>query len=130
MTLEINNSKTVRQIQLEFSSRFPNLKLEFFLNEHGREEPSNEKPCLPEQTIGELRDNNNQGLIMITADRETGSVEREFEQRFGLHVQIYRKRMDQWLQTVGTDILTLEEQSRIAHDTSAFYNPNHSHGDK
>lgn len=128
MTIEINNSKTIQQIQLEFTSRYPDLKLEFFRNEHGLEEASNETPCQPEKTIGELRDLHEHGLITITPDRETGSVEREFEQRFGLHVQIYRKRMDQWLQTIGTDILTLEQQSKIARDTSTFYNPNHRHG--
>ena len=128
MTIEINDSKTVREIQVEFTSRYPDLKLEFFQNEHGREEASNGTPCPPDQTLGELRDHHVHGVIMITADRETGSVEREFEQRFGLHVQIYRKRMDQWLQTVGTDILTLGEQSKIAQDTSHFYNPNHRHG--
>lgn len=125
MVLEINDSKTVQDMQQEFSNRFPYLKLEFFYAPHMREEPSNDTPCSPANTIGEIRKRHVQGIIEITPDRETGSIEQEFESRFDLHVQIYRLQADQWIQTVGTDILTLEQQNEIAKDSAAYYNPNH-----
>ena len=125
MTIEINDLKTIGEIQEEFSNRFPFLKLEFFMKSHEREEPSNAMPCSPGKTIGELRKRHLHGIIMITPDRETGSVEQEFDARFDLHVQIYRRQTDQWVQTVGTDILTLQQQNDIARDAAIFYHPNH-----
>lgn len=125
MTIEINNSKTVREIQDEFSKKFPYLKLEFFTSPHAREAASHEIPCRPEKLLGELRESDSQGIITITPGNETGAVEKEFEDRFGLNVQIYRLQMDRWIQTVGTDILTLKEQNEIAKDSAIFYNPDH-----
>jgi hypothetical protein len=118
MIIEINDSKTVGDIQREFSSRFPFLKMEFFHTPHGREEASNEPPCLPEQTIGSIRERHVLGIIAINTERETGSVEQEFEHRFGLHVQVYRKQSDGWIQTVGTDMLSLGEQNKVAMNFS------------
>lgn len=126
MVIQINDSKTVQEIQQEFSTRFPYLKLEFFYAPHMREEPSNDTPCHPGNTLGEIRKRHIHGIIEISPERETGSVEQEFERRFDLHVQIYRLHADQWIQTAGTDILTLKEQNEIAKDSANHYNPNHT----
>jgi len=130
MIIEINDAKTVKDLQDEFSTRFPFLKLEFFHSPHMREEPTNETPCEPGQTIGQIRKRHVFGVIEIGPDRETGSIEQEFESRFDLHVQIYRLQTGRWIQTVGTDILTLEQQNKIARDAATHYNPNHTTGSK
>jgi hypothetical protein len=128
MTIEIDNSKTVGDIQREFSSRFPFLKIEFFHRPHDRGASSDEMPCLPEQTIGSIRQSNVHGVLEINSERETGSVEQEFEHRFGLHVQIYRKQSDGWIQTVGTDMLSLAEQNKLARNFS--FTAGSVHGDE
>jgi HPt (histidine-containing phosphotransfer) domain-containing protein len=118
MTIEINDSRTVREIQREFTSRYPNLKIEFFHARHGREEVSAGNPCLPDQTIGSIRDRHTEGAISIESKRETGSIEQEFEDKFGLHVQLYRKQAEEWIQTIGTDTLSLAEQNSISRNLS------------
>lgn len=87
-------------------------------------------PCDDSLSLGEVRDKHTHGIITIDSQSETGAVEQEFERRFGLHIQIYRLQMDRWVQTVGTDILTLSEQNDIAKDSATFYNPNHQLQDK
>ena len=130
MIIEINDSRTIGDIQEEFSNRFPFLKIEFFQKPHDREDPSNETPYQKELPLGEIRQKHAHGIITIDPDNETGAVEKEFERRFGLIVQIYRLQMDRWIQTAGTDILSLSEQNQIARDSATFYNPNHRLHDK
>lgn len=125
MIIEINNSRTIREIREAFTGRFPFLKLEFFNESHEREAASGGMPCKPDLTLGEIRSKNTQGIITLDPDNETGAVEKEFERRFGLNVQVYRLQSGQWIQTAGTDILTLKEQNDIGRDSDAFYNPNH-----
>lgn len=125
MIIEINDTKKISDIQEEFSNRFPFLKMEFFRTAHQLEEPSHETPCMPDLPLKEIRDKHVHGIITIDAQSETGAIEKEFEQRFGLNVQIYRLQMDRWVQTAGTDILTLKEQNEIAQDSAIFYNPDH-----
>jgi hypothetical protein len=125
MIIEINNDRTVGEIQEQFTARFPLLKLEFFPHAHQREATSEEMPCPHDQFIGEIRKKNVHGIITIEPGRETGDLEKEFERRFGLNVQVYRYQLDKWIQTAGTDILLLGEQEQIARESSAFYNPDH-----
>ena len=125
MTIEISDAKTIQKIQEEFSNRFPFLKLEFFYTPHQSGMPSNETPCAPELSLKEIRNKHIYGTITINEHSQTGIIEKEFEQRFGLNVQIYRMQTGKWIQTVGTDILTLKEQNEIASDSAVFYNPDH-----
>lgn len=127
MTIEINDTKTVHDIQQEFATKFPFLKLEFFKEAHDRDEASNGTPCRPDQIIGEIRKNHVMGIISINPQSTTGAVEQEFKKRFNLYVQIYRVQMDQWIQTVGTDFLTLNEQSDLARNSTIFYNSDHQY---
>ena len=68
--------------------------------------------------IGEIRKQHNPGMIEIHSWRKTGMVEQELRKRFGLHVQIMRKHGDSWIQTAGTDELTLEEQNEIGQNAT------------
>lgn len=115
----------MHEIQEEFCRRFPFLKLEFFREPHQREEPSDGTPCQPDELLKDIRRKHVHGIITIDPSGETGSVEKEFERRFGLNVQIYRYQTDRWIQTAGTDILTLKEQNEISRDSAALYNPDH-----
>lgn len=126
MVIEINDVKKIGEIQEVFSNRFPYLKIEFFKHAHAYEEQSSEAPLDKEQTLGDIRDKHVHGIIMLDAQRKTGAVEQEFKQRFDLNVQIYRMQAGKWIQTVGTDILSLSEQNEIAKDSAAYYNPNHT----
>jgi hypothetical protein len=119
MTVEINNTKTIREIQEAFTARFPFLKLEFFRTPHERDAPTFETPCDPELTLGEVRERNIHGVMTFAASTGTGALEQDFRTRFDLNVQVYRLQAGQWIQTAGTDMLTLGEQNAIAQETAA-----------
>jgi len=125
MNIEINDARTIQDIQEEFADEYPFLKIEFFARPHEQGVASDEQPHSPGHTIGSIRNRHTTGTIDVGPDSPTGAVEQEFEQRFDLHVQIYRLQADKWLQTAGTDILTLHEQNEIGKDASIFYNPDH-----
>lgn len=126
MVIEINDVTKIGEIQEAFSNRFPYLKIEFFKHEHAFEEQSNETPYDKDQAIGSIREHHVHGIIMLNSERKTGAVEQEFKQRFDLNAQIYRLQAGKWIQTVGTDILSINEQNEIAKDSASYYNPNHT----
>ena len=125
MIIEITDSRKIQEIQEEFSNRYPFLKLEFFYAPHQGGQPSNGTPCAASLSLKEIRDNHVHGVIAINANSQVGAIEKEFERRFGLNVQIYRLQAGKWIQTTGTDILTINEQNEIARDSAIYYNPDH-----
>lgn len=125
MVIEIDDTKTIAQLQDEFSAKYPYLKIEFFEQPHGDQEASAGAKFAPQQVIGQVRQKHVYGIISLEPTRQTGAVEQEFAERFGLNVQVYRKLLDRWAQTSGTDALTLGEQNAMAGDSAGYFYPDH-----
>lgn len=118
MILEIHNNKTIENIRNEFSEIFPCLGLEFYDEPHKIQEASSNKDQYPHHLkLGEIRKKDNPGMLEIHPWSKTSVIEKEFKSRFGLNVQIFRQHKDKWIQTVGTDELTLKEQNEIGINT-------------
>jgi glycerol-3-phosphate O-acyltransferase len=113
MIIEINPNKKLKDINSAFTKVYPFLKLEFFSKSHKWHESSATKDLLQQdQTVSEVtHSSNNSGFIEIHYWQKTGVLEMMFLQQFNLSVQVYRKNGDHWIQTSGTDQLTLEEQN-------------------
>jgi hypothetical protein len=119
MIIEIDDTKTIEAVMGEFSTRYPFLKIEFYDEAHHWQEESSRKHLLPHtKTIGEVRKKHNPGGLEIHSSQKAGTVEQKFSKRFGLNVQIFRHQGDEWIQTVGTDELTLDEQNEIGRNAS------------
>jgi hypothetical protein len=119
MIIEINDNKTLGQISNYFSAYYPFLKIEFYNEPHGWQEASSYKHQIPsDKTIGEVRKRHHSGATEIHSWHKTGHVEQEFRNLFGLHIQILRRQGHAWIQTAGTDELTLEEQNEIGRKTA------------
>ena len=115
MIIHIDNRLTVGDIQERFEKCFPLLKIEFYRTSHSWKRHSSLHDIIyPIETIGSIRKIYEQGIFDIKSWYQTGKVEMDFRDRFGLNVQIYRKRKGGWVQTVSSDNLTLKEQSDIA----------------
>lgn len=125
MVIEIRDTKTIKEIQDAFSHDYPYLKLEFFEEPHDVNAGSDGVKLQPVQAIGDVRRKHVYGIITLEPDRLTASVEQEFEDRFGLHVQICRRLYDKWVQTIQTDSLSLEQQNAMGRDSATFFNPDH-----
>lgn len=119
MFIEINDSKTVEDISSSFTRFFPFLKLEFYDQPHNWQAKSSRKHLLSaHKTIGEIRKKHQPGVMEIHERDTTGVVEQEFKKHFGLNVQIWRHHGEEWIQTAGTDLLTIKEQNEIGENAT------------
>ena len=111
MKLHIDDSKTIAAIQKEFLAAFEYIKIEFFNKAHNVGETSSKKDMIDSsKKLGEIRTIHNEGDIVITKEMLVSDVETEFEDKFGIHIQVFRKQNDVWLLTTNTDSWSLEKQ--------------------
>ena len=105
----IKDARTLKDIQEEFSDKFPFLRIDFF-SWIGKTE---EKQKLnPELTIGEVRTIHKEGEVSIHGNLKVRTLEANFRDIYGLSVQVFRLSGNIWLQTTSTDDWTLHEQNR------------------
>jgi hypothetical protein len=119
MIIEIDDTKTIEEVAKSFCQNFPFLKIEFYDEAHHWQEQSSRKHMLPHyKTIGEVRKRHNPGAMEIHNWQKAGTVEQQFRKLFDLNVQLFRQEGDMWVQTAGTDELTIEEQNEIGRNAS------------
>lgn len=113
MKIHVSPEKTIAGIQEEFSKVYPYLKLVFFSKPHKAYKGSHAKFLITdhERTLGSMEKKPRSGDLYIEVEMPTWQVERLFEEEFGLHVQVFRKSGNTWLETSVSDDLTLEEQN-------------------
>lgn len=111
--MTISDEKKIREVQKEFSEKFPYLRLEFYTEEHGAEEgsPADQK-INPDKTIGEIRKQHSSGDLSVNGNQKVSTLEHNFHDIYGLNVQVFRRSGDLWLQTTSTDDWTLADQNR------------------
>jgi len=108
----VNNESSVLQLQQSFQLIYPGLKIEFYKTPHYDHEGSNEKYII--QSSAKLKDLNSEmenGIIEFHISKTVSDFEKEFKEKFGLHVQVFRQSNAIWLQTTNTDDWTLEKQN-------------------
>jgi len=114
----IHDDKTLKQLQDEFSKKFPFLKLEFYKLPHDESGYSNVKDQInTNKKIGDVRLIHNTENISIKKDMTVNDFEQMFNNKFSLNVQVFRKSGNIWLQTGATDYLTLAEQNRRGEES-------------
>lgn len=124
MILFIEDYKTIEDIQDKFSLFFPFLKIEFYKHPHHWYESSEAKECLPPyMLIGDIRKHHQHGELEIFSWFKTGDIEQEFHKKFNLNVQVFRQHGNYWVQTSGTDKLTLKEQNELGRQASLAQSP-------
>jgi hypothetical protein len=115
MIIEINDATTIDEIAKSVEASFPNLRMAFFKEPHGRGEESDMSAYIPaHKTIGQVKTTHNTGAMEIHGWHKTGPVEKEFFKLFGLNVQVLRRLGNNWVQTSLSDNLSLEEQHEAA----------------
>lgn len=108
----ITDTKTLREVKMEFQDKFPFLKLEFYKSRHAEGQGSLEKDHLDESvTIGHARQEHNEGELGIHGNVKVSTLEQSFQDMYGLNVQVFRRSGEIWLQTTSTDEWTLAEQN-------------------
>jgi hypothetical protein len=118
-TIEIDDTKRISDINEQFVLCFPFLQLRFYKKPHAWQVASAEKDYIDEQAyIGDIRSSHLGGVLRLNKKMKTGTLEQAFSKRFGLYVQVFRHHGFSWIQTVGTDELTLQEQNEIGRSVS------------
>lgn len=119
MYIELNDNTRLREIQDVFSDFYPYLRINFYWKTHKKYETSPMVELVSSDTsIGNLRKTHVSGLLEILPLNRVADVEREFQHRFGLSVQILRKEKDKWEQTTGMDDFTLKELNEFGRSSS------------
>ncbi len=110
--MKIFNEKKLEDLQKEFKTSFPYLKIEFFKAVHQTGMDTDEKEKLAVHLkVGEVRQTGKSAEWIPDGKIKVEEFERIMAKTFGLNVQVYRKEHGKWLQTWVTDIWTLEEQN-------------------
>lgn len=124
MIIHIQDSLALSDIQDRFSKCFPLLKIEFYNKPHCLKKPSEEDCRInPEKNVGQARHHHHQGELALKSWYTVARVEKEFAEKFGLNVQVFRKENGQWVQTGKTDRFTLHEQQEMARHAAASISP-------
>jgi|694.fasta_scaffold03370_15 hypothetical protein len=121
MKIEINSSDTLENLQQIFNAAFPFLKIEFFTQPHEKGKPTAAKHLVsPKEAIGEFSKTGASGSVNVQENMTVFELEKIFEEKFGLHVQVFRKSGRIWLETTATDGWTLVSQNEHGKELSEF----------
>jgi len=119
MKLAIKGNTAISSLQRIFSEEFPYIKIEFFSQPHAKGKPTSAKLMMPgNRTLAEIRSFSKEGEMDIVPEMTVDQLEQEFENSFGLHVQVFRKSGRIWLETTATDEWTLGRQNQEGKELS------------
>lgn len=117
MKIHINDNISTEEIKAEFSKLYPYLKLEFYTQPHKNKESSNIKDLIKNnKLVSDIKTRQEEGYVNITPSSKVSNVEQDFEIKFGINVQVFRKSGKLWLETTKTDNWTLEKQNEVGKD--------------
>jgi hypothetical protein len=110
MVLSLTSDKAIHQLQLEFSRRYPFLRLEFSkpTNREGGGMDTKLNPFILLKYAGLKME----GELVIEDSMTVKQLEKTFRQDFGLGVHVSRRSGLLWLHTTLTDNWTLEKQNQ------------------
>ncbi len=75
----------------------------------------------PGKTLGQCRVVHNKGMLTITPNMTVAELEQNFNDVYGLSVQVFRKSGNVWLETTATDDWTLKSQNEQGQELSDYY---------
>jgi hypothetical protein len=117
MTMQILKSRTVGELQHDFNSAYPYLKIDILKEMNGRL-GSVIRQRLSKQiklsSAGKLKE----GELEVHDAMTVGQLEKAFREQFGINVQVSRKSGPVWLETTVTDSWTLKQQNEHGRELS------------
>lgn len=119
MKISIQNHTTLQDIKKAFHESYPGLKLDFFIdkNKDGNY-TADEKVADYNITLSALGATKTEGEILIEGKTRVEEVEKSFLKDFGVIVQVFRKRGEQWLMTTSSDAHSLAELNTLALEST------------
>jgi hypothetical protein len=123
MEILINDSRTIEEIQEEFSTEYPYLKIEFLTaSAKNRSSASSKSEIIPKhKKMLSLKEKKAEGKISMSGSRTVREILDELEEKYGLHAQIFRKFGKMWIETGLTDHWSLSLQNSEGHEISETF---------
>jgi len=123
MQLHIESNRLISDIQKEFNSEFPFLKIEFLNTKSQSRSTFYANQIIPHsRTIGNGQLSILAGDIEIDEEMKVNELEKIFKDRFNLVAQVFRKSGNLWLETTMTDNWTLQQQNNHGREISTVKN--------
>ncbi len=119
MELNINNNTLVKNIQEEFTAHYPYLKIEILALPKKERGYSKLEKIAPTTAFRSLQTIATPISISIHNKRTVANLEKDFRDRTGLRIQVYRKSGNVWIETSLTDDWTLGRQN-VAGEVLSF----------
>lgn len=110
MLLDISQTRSISEIQRDFSSQYPFLKLEFY-DVNASSKNSSRRLHLQNFILINRAGLRKNGNIDVSDSMTVGQLENIFQTEFGLSAQVSRKSGILWLETTMTDKWTLKQQN-------------------
>jgi hypothetical protein len=111
MKLKVNKDQTAGQISEQFSEAFPGLKIAVVTHHHDESEGSPKKDILPDSTVlGSAHSRMKAGEVELDNSMSVGEVEKVFEEKLNIPIQIFVQLGNAWIETTATDHYTLQQQ--------------------
>jgi len=124
MIIHIYDTLTVSDVQERFSKCFPLLKIEFYSKHFSLHEmPGDHYKIDPAIKLGQVRRHHNQGELELKSWYTVNRTEKDFRERFGLNVKVFRSENGGWVHTSRTGSCSLHEQEEMARHTIASIDP-------
>ena len=120
-TIQINKTTSTKDVQSYFSSLFPYLQIKFYSKAHEHFEGSQKKYEINDIVpISSLNGGMERCVFYFDSEYTVEEFETLFEEKLGLHVQVFRKSGDIYQQTTRTDHWTLEKQNKKGEEMEMF----------
>jgi len=121
MNIIITSEKLIHEIQDEFNKLFPFLKIEFFIKSViNSKETINKISSL--LTIGNVDKTRGSKEMEVSPCMTVKEFENNFENKFGMYAQLYRKSGNLWQEITITDNWTMQQQDEAGNEISTIIN--------
>jgi len=109
--MKISGNLTIEDLQRQFQNTFPHLKIELYSLAHQSGKGSEVTTQLNNNLrLGKISPGIPDAEFVLNKEMTVREFEAAMEKDFKLHVQVFRKSANLWLQTASTDHWTLEKQ--------------------
>ena len=120
MKLMIKPESRISELNKTFNNYFPYLKLEFFNSAHtGTESSPIEEMIKEDLKVQDLCEVHEISFLEFDPLTKISEIESGFRDTIGLNVQVFRKSGNVWLETCGSDNMSLQEASDLGKQKSA-----------
>lgn len=127
MEITINKTTTLGSIKSLFNAHWPHLKLVFFTKPHSEHRGTGAKFMIDDDTltVSQAQPAFKESIsITVYGGMTVWEFEQMFEKDLGLHVHVFRRSGNIWLESTVSDDLTLAQQESKGKqsDQQSLYN--------